>query len=444
LVYQADEEHDALLKAAVNEMFSENYLNPLAFKSLHRMEREVVRMTASMLHGDENAVGVMTSGGTESILLAMLAYRQYARKMQPNISRPEIVLPSTAHPAFDKAAFYFGLQLKKVPVTIELAADTEAMEKMINGNTILLVASAPSYPHGILDPIEKLSAIALKHKLPLHIDSCIGGFMLPWLEKLGHPIPRWDFRVPGVTSISADVHKFGFGPKGTSVITYRSMDHLRHQFTVTTDFPGGIYLSPTLLGTRPGSNIAAAWASLMHLGEAGYMRIANQLMEATEKLKQGLLAIDGIRIMGAPVMNLVAFGTDNNAPDIYVVADQLEEKGWMVDRQQFPVCIHLTVLPTNMALIEEYLTDLLQAMNYARKHRGAVAKGNAAVYGMMARVTFRGMVEHSVRKMMEDLFGGGLPQQSSPKEKKERTVMRSPWWMGWMNRILRKWEQLRK
>jgi glutamate/tyrosine decarboxylase-like PLP-dependent enzyme len=442
LVYYVDDEHDRLLKAAHAELASANYLNPMAFRSLHRMEQEVVRMTTHMLHDEAECVGVMTTGGTESILLAMLCYRQRARKRLPRVTAPEVVLPVTIHPAFDKAAELFGLTLRKAPVDENRSAIPAAMEALINDNTILLVASAPSYPNGVLDPIEAIAAIAEKHELPFHVDACVGGFMLPWLERLGHAVPPWDYRIPGVSSISADVHKFGYGAKGASVITYRNMEYLRHQFVVTTDYPGGIYISPTLLGTRAGGPIAAAWAGIRHLGERGYLRLAEKLMDGAQRLRAGLIAIPGIRIVGNPCMNLLSYATVDNKPDIFVIADQMEERGWMVERQQFPDCIHLTVLPTNVERIEEYLEDLRMACAYAAAHPGAVAKGNAAVYGLMARIPFRGMVDKSVRKIMEDLYGPDALKKTGGSG--DDVMEKTPAWMGLVNRILTAWTNWRR
>jgi sphinganine-1-phosphate aldolase len=441
LVYYANEEHERLLQAAYSELFSTNYLNPLGFKSLHKMEQEVVHMTKDMLHGDDKGVGVMTSGGTESILVAMLCYRERAGKLHPRIAKPEVVLPITIHPAFDKAAHLFGLQLRKAPVDENRSAIPEAMESLINENTILLAASAPSYPNGVLDPVVAIADIALRHHLPFHVDGCIGGFMLPWVEKLGYEVPLWDFRVPGVSSISADVHKFGYGAKGASVLVYRSMEYMHHQFVVTTDYPGGIYISPTLLGTRPGGPIAAAWAGMKHLGQEGYMSIAKKLMEGAQKLLTGLTSIPGIRVIGHPCMNLISYTTTNGRPDIFVIADQLEDKGWMVDRQQMPDCIHLTILPTNVVVIDQYLTDLKDAHAYATAHPGAAAKGNAAIYGLMARIPFRGMVEKSVKKIMEDMYG---PGDSVAGGKQENSIADSPAWMGIINRLLSAWGRFKR
>lgn len=441
LVYYVDEEHDHLLKEAHNELFSANYLNPLAFKSLHKMEQEVVHMTADMLCGDEHTVGVMTTGGTESILLAMYCYRQRARKLHPDIHLPEVVAPVTIHPAFDKAAQLFGLRLLKAPVDTSRRVLPGALEQLITKNTILVVASAPSYPNGVIDPIQVVSEIAERHRLPLHVDACVGGFMLPWIEKLGYPVPLWDYRVPGVSSVSADVHKFGFGAKGASVLTYRNMGILHHQFVVTTDYPGGIYISPTLLGTRAGGPIAAAWAAMKHLGQNGYLSIAKNLMEGAQKLQSGLSAISGLTIIGAPCMNLISYATINNDPDIFVIGDQMEEKGWMVDRQQLPDCIHLTITPTNVVVIDQYLKDLKDAVEYAKEHRGASAKGNAAIYGLMARIPFRGMVEKSVKKIMEDMYGGGEKIVETEREENQNVMSENPAWMGLVNRLLLAWNR---
>lgn len=444
LVYHADEEHDQLLSDAQNELLGTNYLNPLAFKSLHRMEQEVVRMTSNMLHGDEHTVGVMTTGGSESILLAMLCYRERAGKYMPKIKKPEVVAPVTIHPAFDKAAGLFGLHLRKAAVDADQSVMVEEMEKLINENTILLVASAPSYPSGTLDPIEQVAEVAMRHKLPFHVDACIGGFMLPWVEKLGYPVPTWDFRVQGVTSISADVHKFGYGSKGASVITYKNMAYLRHQFFVTTDYPGGIYISPTLLGTRAGGPIAAAWASMRHLGENGYMALASKLMDGVHELEKGFREIPNIELVGKPVMNIISYTTTGNKPDIFIVADQMESKGWMVERQQHPDCIHLTLLPTNVSGIDHYLNDLKDALMYASEHPEDVSKGNAALYGLISRIPFKGIVENNVRKIMEDMYGKSDGTGGGANFQREDILPKQPAWMNVISRILSVWSRWKK
>jgi glutamate/tyrosine decarboxylase-like PLP-dependent enzyme len=368
LVYYAGDEYASFLKEAHNLFFSENALNPMAFKSLKRMEAEVVRMTASMLHGDEKAVGTMTSGGTESLLLAVKTYRDWAKRNKPWIRNPEMVLPRTAHPAFEKAAHYFGVKARFAPVRGDYRADVREMKKRINRNTILIVGSAPQYPHGVVDPIEELAAIGLKKNIPVHVDGCIGGFMLPWIEKLGHAVPRWDFRVPGVTSISADVHKYGYGAKGASTIVYRNMSYLKHQFFIATDFPGGIYLSPSIPGTRPGGTIAAAWAALNKMGESGYLEHTEKALEAKRALIDGIAKIDGVRVLGEPDGTLVTWGADDDDVDVYAVADELESRGWSVDRQQHPASCHLTVTSNHLPIIDQYLKDLEESVKHVLAH----------------------------------------------------------------------------
>ncbi|MGC9336215.1 MAG: pyridoxal phosphate-dependent decarboxylase family protein, partial [Anaerolineae bacterium] len=258
LVYDAGEELTEFLKQAYTLFFSENGLNPMAFPSLRRFEAEAVSMTASLLGGSERTAGNMTSGGTESILMAVKTARDWARSHDPANDAPEMVLPASAHPAFDKAAHYFCVRAVHVPVGTDFRADVEAITRAITPRTILLVGSAPSYPHGVVDPIADLAGVAREHGLLCHVDACVGGFLLPFVRRLGYPVPDFDLGVPGVTSISVDLHKYGYAAKGASVILYDSRELRRHQFFVHTGWPGGIYPSPTMAGTRPAGPIAAA------------------------------------------------------------------------------------------------------------------------------------------------------------------------------------------
>lgn len=417
LVYHASDEHTAFLKEAHNTFFEENGLNPMAFKSLQRMETEVVRMAASLLSGDDGVVGTMTSGGTESLLLVVKTARDVARKHKPWIVFPEMVLPATAHVAFDKAAHYFGVKIRRAPVGPDLRADVKAMKRLLNRNTILIVGSAPQYPHGVVDPIAEIGAMARAQDVPCHVDACVGGFILPFLERLGHEVPTWDFRVPGVTSISADLHKYGYTAKGASVILYRSMDLLKHQFFVATEFPGGIYASPTLPGTRPGGSIAAAWAGLLGLGEEGYLELARVTAETAGRLREGIARIDGIDVIGAPHSPIVTWASSDKAVDVYAVADQLEDKGWHVDRQQHPASVHLTVTAHHAGIVDDYLRDLAASVAFVRAHPEVKSRGNAAMYGMMAKIPLRGMVKSAVLAVMEGMYGptGELPDLTKPQ-----------------------------
>jgi sphinganine-1-phosphate aldolase len=405
LVYYAGEKHHELLKKAHHIFFAENALNPMAFKSLKRMEAEVVQMSASMLHGGPDTCGTMTTGGTESILMAVKAARDRARKDKPWIRTPEIVAPRTIHVAFDKAAHYFGLRVRYADLRDDYRADVASLKRLVNRNTALIAASAPQYPHGVIDPIEEIGAFAQQKGIPFHVDACIGGFVLPWVEALGYPIPPFDFRVPGVTSMSADLHKYGFASKGASVVCYRDMSYLTHQFFISTDWPGGIYVSPSMTGTRAGGPIAAAWASLVAMGREGFLDHTRRAMEAAKKLQEGVNAIDGVRVLGRPDATLVTWGSADERVDVYAVADQMEAKGWSVDRQQRPASVHCTVTSNHLPIIDDYLRDLRAAVEYVLAHPETRSSGNAAMYGMMAKVPFRGMIKKSVRKVMEGLYG---------------------------------------
>jgi glutamate/tyrosine decarboxylase-like PLP-dependent enzyme len=405
LVYHAGAAHERLVERAHAAYASANLLNPLAFKSLKKMEGEIVAMAAALFHGPATAVGAVTSGGTESILVAVAAYRDRARRERPWIRRPELVVPITIHPAFDKAAHYFGVRLVKVRVDAAHRVDVAAMGRAISRRTIGLVASAPQYPHGVVDPIEEIGALAAARKLPLHVDACVGGFVLPWLERLGRPVPRWDFRVPGVTSISADLHKYGYAGKGASVLVWREMAAMRHQFFIATDFPGGIYASPTLLGTRPGGPIAAAWAALQGLGEAGYLELTRAAVDAAERLADGIAAIPGLALVTRGDATIVAWTSET--VDVFAIADRLEARGWSVDRMHRPTAIHLTVTANHAPIVDAYLADLRASVDEVRAQPGLARGGTAPMYGMAAAVPLRGMVEEQLRDVMAGMYAPG-------------------------------------
>jgi glutamate/tyrosine decarboxylase-like PLP-dependent enzyme len=402
LVYHAGDEHSEFLKEAHGTFFSENALNPIAFPSLRRFEAEVVRMTATMLNGDQNVVGTMTSGGSESILMAVKTYRDRARDLHPEIKRPEMVLPVTAHAAFLKAGHYFGVEPVLVRLDDDLRVDLSAVRTAISPNTILIVGSAPNYPHGIIDPIEDLGAIALKRDLGFHVDACLGGFFLPWAEDLGYPIPRFDFRVPGVTSMSADVHKYGFAAKGASTILYQDTALRRYQFHVATGWPGGIYASPSMAGTRPGGPIAAAWAAIKRIGRDGYLEKAKGIMETTGRLIAGINGIPGLRVLGDPPASVFAFTSDE--VDVYAVGDALDQRGWHMDRQIKPASLHLMVTPVHAGLEDRFLDDLADAVEEVRANPDASQAGQAAMYGMMTTLPDQGMVDEIVLQMLDSLY----------------------------------------
>jgi len=283
-VYHYSNELKEILKEVNNMFFSANALNPAAFPSLKIFEAETIAMIANMLNGDHKVCGNVTAGGTESIILAVKTYRDWARKKYPEIKRPEMILPESAHPAFNKAAHYFGVNQVYVPLDNNFRPILKAVESALSDNTILIVGSACDFPIGGVDPIPELARIAEERKIGFHTDACLGGFMLPFLKKLGYQITDFDFKVPGVTSISLDIHKYGHGPKGTSALVFRSDKIWKHQFHAYTKWTGGIYASPTTLGTRSGGPIAGAWATLKYMGEEGYLNAAKITKETTDRL----------------------------------------------------------------------------------------------------------------------------------------------------------------
>ena len=445
LVYYLGEEHTSFLKEAYGLYFSENALNPMAFKSLKRMETEIVQMAGSLLNGDDQVVGTMTSGGTETCLLPVVTYRERATAMRNLPFKPEMIVPRSIHVAWDKAAKYFGVKMVQAPLDDKYCVDVAAVERLINRNTILLVASAPCYPFGVVDPITALGEVALRHKLPLHVDSCLGGFLLPFVEKLGHPVTPFDFRVPGVTSIGADLHKYGFSAKGASVLLYRSMDYLQHQFFVSTDSPTGVFASPAMLGTRPGGAIAAAWAALNAIGQDGYQEMSRTIMETTTRLMKGIEAIDGLAILGCPAMSVFAYASRDKNLDIYAVGDQLEERGWLIDRIQHPAGLHCMVTPRHAGVVDNYLNDLRDAVDIVRRDPGLASKGNAAMYGMVANVPLRGLVKSQVTKMMTELYGSECKMPAPASDGKQASGLERHllpigmkilnWWSSRKNRV---------
>jgi glutamate/tyrosine decarboxylase-like PLP-dependent enzyme len=405
LVYYLGEEHTRMLQEAHAAFFSANGLNPMAFKSLKRFESEVVAMTGRLLGGDDRVCGTMTSGGTESCLLAVKTYRDLARAKRPWIRRPEMVIPKTAHVAWEKGAHYFGVKAVHAPLRRDLTLDVDAVRRLVNRRTIMILGSAPEYPYGMVDPIAELGRIAARRGIPLHVDACLGGFMLPFVEKLGHHVPPWDFRVPGVTSISADVHKYGFAAKGASTIVYRDVSYLKHQMFVYESWPGGIFASPAILGTRPGGSIAAAWAAMTSLGEAGYLENARVTMETTRKLHDGIRAIPPLEVVGSPTMSVFAYRSRSRDVNIFAVADALGEKGWHVDRNQSPDAIHAMVTPLHAAVADDYLADLREAVAKVLADPSLARTGGAAMYGLISHVPLRGMIKKTVLDTILKMYG---------------------------------------
>jgi sphinganine-1-phosphate aldolase len=364
LVYDAGPEAHAVVEEVAQMFLHDNALNTQAFPSLSRIQSDVVRITADLLHGDDDVSGFMTSGGTESILCAVKAARERGRE-ERGITDPEMVVPASAHAAFHKAAHYFGLRVHKVPVRADWRADVDAMAAHVGPNTVLVVGSAPQYPQGVVDPIPEMAALAGEVGASFHTDACMGGYFLPFAEELGQDVPPWDFRVEGVTTISADLHKLGYAPKGASVVLHRTKALRRYQTFVFDDWLGGFYASPGLQGTRSALPMATAWATLHHLGMEGYLRLTQLTLDTRARMVEGIRAIDGLDVLGEPEAQLVAMATAagyEDALDVFAVGDALAARGWYHDRQKPPDSLHSTVSAGNAPVIEQYLADLAECV----------------------------------------------------------------------------------
>lgn len=349
-------------KKAYLKFFSENGLGPVAFPSLATFERDVISMTTGLLHGGEQACGSMTTGGTESIFLAVKSARDWARSKRPDVASPEILAPMTAHPAFNKAANFAGLKVRRIPVDRNFQADPVAMKAAIGAETIMLIGSAPAFPHGVMDPIGALATLADEHDLWMHVDACVGGFIAPFARLLGEPIEMFDFAVPGVRSISADLHKYGYAAKGASTILYRDAESFSYQRYEFDEWPRGKYSTQTLVGTRAGGAIAAAWAVMNYLGEKGYLDITSRVLAIRKSIEQGVRDL-GLTVWGKPQLGILAYGSPER--DMGAVADQLSTKNWYVGRLAEPPGIHLMLNLTHEPIVEQYLDDLKWALKTA-------------------------------------------------------------------------------
>uniref|UniRef100_A0A6N2M8D1 Sphingosine-1-phosphate lyase n=1 Tax=Salix viminalis TaxID=40686 RepID=A0A6N2M8D1_SALVM len=388
------EGHFSLINEACSMFAHTNPLHLDVFQSIARFEAEVVAMTAALLGSKGTSsggeiCGNMTSGGTESILMAVKSSRDYM-KDKKGIKRPEMIIPESAHSAYDKAAQYFNIKLRRVPVNKDFQADVKAIRQQINKNTVLIVGSAPGFPHGIIDPIEELGGLAFSYDICLHVDLCLGGFVLPFARMLGYPIPPFDFSVKGVTSISVDVHKYGLAPKGTSVVLYRNHDIRKHQFVAVTEWSGGLYVSPTIAGSRPGGLIAGAWAALMSLGLEGYLENTKTIMEVSQRIQKGIKEIPELFIIGRPDMTIVAIGS--NDLDIFEVNDIMTSKGWHLNALQRPNSIHICVTLQHAQVFEDYLRDLRESVRTVKENPGPISGGLAPIYGAAGKIPDRGMV----------------------------------------------------
>ena len=337
---------------------AENGLGPAAFPSLKRMEREVVEIALGLQRAPDGAAGSMTSGGSESIFMAVKACRDWSRSNRPVEGVPQIVVPYSAHPAFDKAAHLLGLEVARVPLGPDFEADTDAMAGSVSARTIMIVGSAPCFPYGLIDPIADLSALALERNLWLHVDACVGGYLNPFVVALGEDLPAWDFHLPGVSSMSLDLHKYGYAAKGASTVLYRSRELRDAQVFHFDDWPCGHMYTPTLAGTRPGGAIAAAWAVLHYLGHEGYVGRARQILAAQRRLRAGLDAL-GLGVFGNPMLSIVAFGAGpGEGLDMLAVGEGLYRDGWFSSRVRAPDGIQVMLSPEHHRWMDAYLEVL--------------------------------------------------------------------------------------
>lgn len=399
---------DPELVKLVTEVYGKaSYTNPLhadVFPGVCKMEAEVVRMTATLFNGDQNACGTMTTGGTESIMMACKAYRDYARDVK-GITKPNIVLPMTAHTAFDKSAKYFGMYTKTVPVHPDSTeVDIKAMERAINSNTVMLVGSAPNYPYGTIDDIEAIAKLGKKYNIPVHVDACLGGFLIIFMRKAGYPVKPFDFSVDGVTSISADTHKYGFTPKGSSVILYSDKMYRHYQYTVTTEWPGGVYGSPTVNGSRAGGIIAATWATMMNFGLEGYVEKTRRIIDTARYIETELRKIDHIYIFGTPATSVVAIGSKEF--DIFRLSAELNGLGWNLNSLQFPSGIHICVthMHTQNGIADKFIADVRAKVALIMQNPEKPVEGKMAIYGVAQEVPDREIVGEFTKCFIDSMY----------------------------------------
>jgi sphinganine-1-phosphate aldolase len=433
-----------------------NPLHPDLFPYVRKMEGEIVQMLIGLFHGtvknaniistddddlakNENTMdtanksadccGTLTSGGTESILLACKAYRDRARHLY-NITSPEIIAPTTIHAAFEKAAHYFGMKLILIDVDEKTSiVKVEDVRRAITKNTVLLAGSAPNFPHGIIDPIEELACLAYENNIGFHSDCCLGGLILPFVDKLqqlgrldcGNEIgssdsddslpeellPIFDFRAKGVTSISADMHKYGYAPKGSSVVLYSSSELRHYQYFVSLSWTGGIYASPTLAGSRPGGISAATWAVMVHLGVEGYLDITEGIIKTARAIKRGIRdGIDGLEVIGDPLSSVVAFRSTVPTLNIYGIGQAMTHKGWNLNSLQYPSCLHICCTNLHRGKDKQFLNDLRDAVHEVKSHPSKYSQGTAAIYGMAHSLPDSTLLEPIARGFVDAFFTG--------------------------------------
>lgn len=414
-VYHGGDELLELQSDAYKKYSIANQLHPDVFPGVRKMESEIVSMVLRLFNAPDEGCGSTTSGGTESLLLTGLAAREYG-KCYRNISKPEVIAPVTIHAGIEKACYYFGMKLHKVeldPVTFKV--NVKKVKKLINGNTVLLVGSAPNFPHGIIDDIEALSDLAVKYKIPLHVDACLGSFIVSFLEKSkvhgNKPIPKFDFRLPGVSSISCDTHKYGFAPKGSSIIMYRNSKLRECQYYILTDWTGGMYGSPTLAGSRPGALMVGCWATLVNFGEDKYAESCREIVGASMKLKSAIkeheVLSNYLEVIGDPIGSVIAFRVTEKYRDtlsIYKIGESLSSKGWHFSTLQNPASLHFAFTRLTVPVIGELIYDLVEVTNASLEDESSSEGEIAALYGVAGSVKTTGVAERVVVAFLDTLY----------------------------------------
>jgi glutamate/tyrosine decarboxylase-like PLP-dependent enzyme len=442
-IYDPGPEAEEVIKQAYMMFLTENALDPTVFPSALRFENELVAMATAHLNGDDEVVGNFTSGGTESIILAVKTARDYFRARRPEIREPEIILPVTAHAAFQKAAHYLCLKPVLVPVDPEtFKADPGAVRQAITPNSILLVGSSVSYAHGVVDPIRDLGEIALEHGLLLHVDACMGGFLLPYFRRLGAPVPDFDFTVPGVTSISMDLHKYAFAAKGASVVLYRNKELRKYQIYTCAQWTGYTVVNPTVQSSKSAGPLAAAWAVLHFIGDDGYLEIARQVMDAARKIADAIDEIEDLRLLGRPEMNLVAFTSDTVS--VFHIIDEMKACAWYVqpqlDFRGSKENIHLSINPASVKWVDALLADLRACVEKAKMMPSGEL--TSAIRDAFSSIDPASLTEESFSQMLglAGIQGGSLPERMAgineilnalPAQLRERLVTE------FMNELLR-------
>ncbi|KHC52203.1 sphinganine-1-phosphate aldolase [Candida albicans P60002] len=422
-VYHGGENLLSLQVEAYKKYSVANQLHPDVFPGVRKMEAEVVHMVLGIFNAPSDGCGSTTSGGTESLLLAGLSAREYGKKYR-GITEPEVIAPVTIHAGIEKACFYFGMKLHKVdldPVTFQV--DVKKVERLINSNTVLICGSAPNYPHGIIDDIESLSKLAVKYNIPLHVDACLGSFIVSFLEKSkvhgDRKLPIFDFRLPGVTSISCDTHKYGFAPKGSSIIMYRSPKLRECQYYIASDWTGGMYGSPTLAGSRPGALVVGCWATLINIGKQGYTKFCYDIVSASMKVKRAIetdpILSKHLQIIGDPIGSVISFQLapqQSGNLSIYEISDLLTKKGWHFATLQNPSALHFAFTRLTVPVVDELIADLVEATKEAvaiaeehKKNGVTKAPGDtAALYGIAGSVHTAGLADRLIVAFLDTLY----------------------------------------